>query len=53
MSLGLIWGMIRNKQSYNNLYFSSLSIVDKLTHMCDKLNFLEQANRTVVNIAQC
>ena len=44
-----------NRRRFNtgmeNTSFSSLSIDDKLTHMCDKLNFLEQANRTVVNIA--
>lgn len=37
----------------DNCEFSRLSIVDKLSHMFVKLNNLEQANRTVVNIAQC
>ena len=36
----------------DNAAFSSLSIDDKLSHMFDKFNDLEQTNQAVVNIAR-
>ena len=35
----------------DNSAFLSLSIDDKLAHVCDKINNLEESNRTLVNIA--
>ena len=35
----------------NNTAFFSLSIDDKLAHICDKINNLEESNRTLVTIA--